>query len=84
MMRCWLLSSSGGGVSVFDNQGRKLRAFQLNDLPNPYGVATDPDGNIYASCGTQSGVIVKFDKAGHALKVAKEQADFLHFQESCQ
>ena len=61
--------SGGGGVSVFDKQGRKLRTIQHNDLPEPRGVATDPDGNIYIS--NSEDTVVKFSRDGRPLQVNK-------------
>ena len=63
-----LVAERGGGrVSVFDKQGRKLRTIQHKDLPEPGGVATDPDGNIYVSNDSNS--VVKFNRDGQPLQV---------------
>ena len=61
----------GGVVSVFDKQGRKLRTIQHNDLPEPTGVATDPDGNIYIS--NSEDTVVKFSRDGRPLQVNKKR-----------
>ena len=58
----------GGVVSVFDKQGRKLRTIQHDDLPEPKGVATDPDGNIYVS--NSDNIVVKFSRDGQPLQVS--------------
>ena len=68
--------AGGGGVSVFDKQGRKLRTIQHNDLPCPRGVATDPDGNIYVSNIEDS--LVKFSRDGQPLQVNKSLGPHLY------
>ena len=77
MMRCWLLNADGARVSVFDKQGRKLRTIQHKDLPEPVGVTTDPDGNIYV-CNTGYN-IAKLTRDGHVLKVTKSDSGNLRF-----
>ena len=57
----------GGVVGVFDKQGKELRTIQHDDLPQPGGVATDPDGNIYVSNYRNS--VVKFSRDGQPLQV---------------
>ena len=65
-----VVAESGGGVvSVFDKQGKKLRTIQHNDLREPTGVATDPDGNIYV-CNSKD-TVVKFSRDGQPLQVNK-------------
>ena len=59
----------GGGVSVFDKQGRKLRTIQHNALPDPRGVATDHYGNIYIS--NSKDTVVKFSRDGQPLQINK-------------
>ena len=65
-----VVAESGGGVvSVFDKQGKKLRTIQHNNLREPRGVATDPDGNIYVS--NSEDTVVKFSRDGRPLLVNK-------------
>ena len=64
-----VLVAGDGGVSVFDKQGRKLQTILHDDLPQPRGVATDPDGNIYVSNREDS--VVKFNRDGQPLLVNK-------------
>ena len=60
-------------VSIFDKRGRKLRTIQHKDFPQPFGVTTDPDGNIYTTHGGNS--VVKCDRDGHIEMTVRSVSD---------
>ena len=66
-------------ASVFNKQGKKLRTIKHKDLPEPSGVAVDPDGNIYISNSKDS--VVKFSRDGQPLLVNKNLGPDLHFMQ---